>query len=394
MQESEQPLELNSIPLPEKIIFDFSGHVLPNALAFGNYKNVMMVAAGATNGVLKVFTGLKLKARMTVKELGIISIVEFVNMPYGNCIMTCSLEGKCSIINLEHLDLPEELCEEVTPENSSMLVPNINCIIVDDLDADLKLELMASTTDGIIAFYKYAEGFVWAPIKQFSLSYNVINLSLLKIDNKPLILMSDNEGNFRTMQMGIETPERAQARNILTERVGVQYGYTLLSTGGETNSLAAVNSQGKVVYYKSLTFDARNLEGPITLDVKIERMPVFIDKIRFNQDRDEVIVVGTSDGCVIFLSPDGISNLYRYEETVQAFKVGRYTFGDTDATVLAIVANCGKLVMFQNIKFLDNKLGDFTLKAYEDLEALRKLLNDSSSSTADLLRKYLYMPLG
>jgi hypothetical protein len=396
MQESEASVELTSIPLPDKLIFEFTGHVLPNAIAFGNYKNLMIIAVGTTGGVLQVFTGDNLAARTTVRDLGTISTVNFVHLPMyaGNCLMACSLEGKCYVISLEHWDLPEEFGEEAIPEFTNDMLPNISCCLVDDLDGDLRIELLASSTDGVIGVYKYAnENPGWGLIRLWSLSFNVTALSVAWIDSKPTIMMSDNEGNFRFFQLGIETPERAQSRNILTERVGIPYGYTLLSSGGDVNSVAAVNFQGKLAYIKNLSFDTRNFEGTVVIECKLGRMPVFVDKLRFSESREEVIVVGTSDGCVLFVSADGVSNIYRYEETIQAFRVGHYSYRGSDRAVLAVVANCGKLVLFPTVKFLDNKLTDFIQKAQEDIEELKKVINDGSSTTADLLRKYIYMPL-
>lgn len=119
-----------------------------------------------------------------------------------------------------------------------------------------------------------------------------------------------------------------------------------------------------------------------SLTTNIAKRPVYIGYI--NQS---TAVVGTSDGCVYFVS-ENISNYYRYEEPPQAYATDLLS-----SPTMAIVAHSGNVVIFTNFSFLNNFLPNFSEFSIKEIEELREKINDAETPAEKLISTYLYMPL-
>lgn len=88
------------------------------------------------------------------------------------------------------------------------------------------------------------------------------------------------------------------------------------------------------------------------------------------------MVVGSSDGCVLFISPS-VHNYYRYEEDTQVFTAGKYSLTtDSPTNVVCVVNKKGTCVVYHHLEFLTNTLPNFLSSADDHVKELRNILSN------------------
>jgi hypothetical protein len=145
----------------------------------------------------------------------------------------------------------------------------------------------------------------------------------------------------------------------------------------------------------------RSKEATLSLEATVNKRPIsivtFIQDIIDNEGED-MMVVGSSDGCILFISPT-VRNYYRYEEDAQIFTAGRYSICQgQSANVVCVVNKKGLCVIYSSLRFLSNTLPNFLRFSEDHVKELRKILSnlysdDNQTKVGDLIMKYTYMPL-
>ena len=100
------------------------------------------------------------------------------------------------------------------------VVPNVECMVVEDMEANQKTDLLLGTNYGLMASYRLhprhsPDQPLWHPLKTWNLVYPIKNLLFMRVDMSSLLLITLGEGSVLILQFpNQDNPERASPKNL------------------------------------------------------------------------------------------------------------------------------------------------------------------------------------
>ena len=336
------------------------------------------MAIGTCDGELYLYTiGSELPFQHA-SSLGGIVIVKFSWVSYfeKSVLVVICLESKCYFFDILSTE------DEWNPLLCQSLLFNPSCCTI--FEGKSGTEIILGTMHGGIGYFISDTNKKIEPVWKYMNIWNIgLEITSIFMMENGSVVVGRGDGTAIIFNVG-EYPEVASSVNPITEANGKAGNYVLVSSNNDMNILATVNGSGKVSSFNY------SKEGKITLieskkEILIEKRSIFLGILKV--DEKPIVVVGSSDGCLYFISKN-ISNFFRYEESVQG-----YFLSQLKRPLLVIVGQSGYISVYSRLTFLQSTVPKFVDFARAEIEELRKIIGDFDTPAEALVATYLYMPL-
>lgn len=354
------------------------GRILSNGICMERVDGVDYIAIGTCEGTLSLYgLGEDLPFKTTA-GLGGIAIVKIKYVSYFSkvVIIVITLETKAYFFELEGKS------ESWAPILTQTLIYNPSTCII--FEGKTGTEIILGTSHGGLGYYtpetNPKKNIVWKYSNNWNINTEVTSLAMA---NNEIVLGGRGDGNALIYLAG-GNPERAVTSNLISENFSKEASYIILSLSSDNTHIAVANGLGKLHMFQ-ISINGTSIDFIPFFEASITKSPIFIGTLLLNQSN--IAVLGSSDGCLYFISQN-FRNFYRHEEPIQSYFIGKLS-----KQVLVLVGESGYILVYSNFQLINNRIPRFLDYAKGEIDLLRSITGDNDTPDEALVSTYLYMPL-
>ncbi|XP_038078141.1 KICSTOR complex protein ITFG2-like isoform X2 [Patiria miniata] len=431
---------MRSVVFVERLEFEFSGNVFPNAVVLGDVDNdnENELLVGNAEGELSVFKGNNTQPWATCSNLGMITCLGVGDICNSgkNCLVTISGEGLCSIFYRVPAAKTEvhELAEAdivsddtiLTPCHTQHLTANIKVVLIDDIDGDGKMEFVVGHTDRVVSAYRWVdkqlpssnESCPFVPgkfllLQKWHLNGQIGSLSLSRHpDGQPKLIVSQPGCNYAELLCSwvkghVEevtgpnsksetyvkwhpiTNKRARNANVSTELVG----RICRSADCEDRTNAHGGKDPVPSRMAMCTLDGTLMmieEDKILWSLLVDHQLFALTKFDINCDGQDEVVVCAWDGQTYIVNHSQESVRFHFQENVCAFCAGQYSTTGANKPCLVYATFNKRIYLYWNVQIPRIPSADLQLALSRNEKVQKKLkeLNIDVTDTSKLRELY------
>ncbi|XP_022109298.1 KICSTOR complex protein ITFG2-like isoform X2 [Acanthaster planci] len=393
---------MRSVVFVERLEFEFSGNVFPNAVVLGDVDNdnENELVVGNVEGDLIIFKGSNTVPWASCSDLGMIICIGIGDICNSgkNCLVTISGEGLCSIFNNSPASKAEsvEQAEADVANGDATLSPcytqhlsaNIKVVLIDDIDGDGKTEFVVGHTDRVVSAYRWVEKqqpttnetspFIpgkFILLQKWHLNGQIGSLSLSRHpDGRPKLIVSQPGCNYAELLcswvrgQGEEltgpnnkaepfvkwhpiTNKRARNANVSTELVG-----RICRSADCPERSGADAQEGKDPQPSRMamcTLDGTLMmieEDKILWSLLVDHQLFALTKLDINCDGQDEVVACAWDGQTYIVNHSRESVRFHFQENVCAFCAGQYSTTGANKPCLVYATFNKRIYLYWNVQ--------------------------------------------